>query len=82
VQPSQGRLYHFGANSLHFQGNSNAALERAMGFEPTTFSLARRHSTAESRPQAADRVAHLLELARAMRQQADALEKLALEQWD
>ncbi len=32
-------------------GRSRNGLERAMGFEPTTFSLARRRSTTELHPQ-------------------------------
>ena len=49
-----------------------------MGFEPTTFSLARRHSTTESRPHSGGlAIARLLALASNLRAQADELEAVA-----
>jgi hypothetical protein len=50
-----------------------------MGIEPTTYSLATNRSTAELVPQAADQVARLLHAATHLRQQADVLERMALD---
>ena len=78
MHPCQGCTHRFGADSLRFQGDSDALSEREMGLEPTTCTLARYHSTAELLPQAADPVARLLDQATKLRQQADELERLAL----
>ena len=48
-----------------------------MGFEPTTSTLARSHSTAELFPQEPDDVARLRETANRLRAEADALDTLA-----
>ena len=61
----------FGSNVLPMSPESIAthvSLERVMGFEPTTFSLARKHSTTESHPQRAERLARLARIAKAIRQ--------------